>query len=585
MPIMKLTPLWQAMVGIALVTFIAYAPSLSNDFQAHDDTLLITRNAAAQGLSVTNIQTAFTTFDPELYIPLTLLSYQIEYSLFGLNPTVFHVTSLLLHIGSAILVLRITYRLVLDRSKHALWIATLTAGLFALHPLNTEAVAWAAARKDVLSSFFFFASLWAYLKIEDAKKWYGISIALFAIALLSKVSVIMLPVLLLLVDDFRGRRAGWPKRIAPFAALSVLFGAVALIGKQNQINALSLLEQLLLWCKSAATYVLHFVWPQGLTITYDQYAPVSIMRPEFFLSVLAVAAILGFAFFICRKRKFVSVALLWFLVCLLPSFATFWKNGFVFYASDRYAYIAIVGLCVLAATVLSRSKIFSGIVGVLLLVLCMQQSLTWKTTVTLYERAIALNEQPVLQLNNLGTYYFEQGDAETAMKLYNDAILYKEVPQTLINIGKLERQRGNLADSAEWFERSIEVLPENRPLTEEDIQGYFFLGEYYDLKNDPQKAIELFEEAAQRAPQFASSHENLAIMYHKYKRLPEAMASLQRAIAIDKKNLSTRYRLAAIASETGEFAIAIPQLEYIVKHDPNYEQAAVHLERLRQIMH
>ena len=87
------------MLSLAAVTALAYAPSLGNDFQAHDDTLLITQNPTAQGLTFDNIGAAFTTFDPELYIPITLLTYQVEYSLFGLNSFVFHLTNLLLHIG------------------------------------------------------------------------------------------------------------------------------------------------------------------------------------------------------------------------------------------------------------------------------------------------------------------------------------------------------------------------------------------------------------------------------------------------------------------------------------------------------
>jgi 4-amino-4-deoxy-L-arabinose transferase-like glycosyltransferase len=229
----------KSLIIITLVTLLFYVPSLGNDFQAHDDTLLITENPTAQGLSIKNIRAAFSTFDPELYIPMTLITHQIEYSLFGLNPFFFHFTNLLLHIGSSILVTLIAYRLSKDRSRYPEIFAIGTGVLFALHPLNTEAVAWAAARKDILSGFFFFASLWAYLKVDSHKKWYVLSILLFALGLLSKISIVVLPVALLLIEDVRGRRAGSLKRTAPFFGLSLIFGIVAMLGKQHQIIKLT----------------------------------------------------------------------------------------------------------------------------------------------------------------------------------------------------------------------------------------------------------------------------------------------------------------------------------------------------------
>lgn len=576
-------------ISLAALTALTYAPSLGNDFQAHDDTLLITENPTAQGLSMKNISAAFSTFDPELYIPLTLLSYQIEYSLVGLEPFVFHLTNLLLHIGSSILVMLIALLLAQNRSRYPELIAISTGLLFALHPLNTEAVAWAAARKDILSSFFFFASLWAYLQIGDGKKWYRWAIALFALGLLSKVSIVVLPVLLLLIEEVRGRRAGVLKRTAPFFGLSLLFGVVAMLGKQLQISKLTLFDQGLLWCKSVAFYIWKFLWPSGLNIVYDQYTPITLLRAEFYLAVLFVALLLMLCIMMWKKHKIFSACVLWFLVCLTPSIATFWKNGIVYYASDRYAYIAIASLCFLGATAASpylhRYKALGKVLVLALVLLTMKQSLTWKNTVATYERAVAHNLRPILPLNNLGTYYFQQDDLEAAKDHYLKALSYEQrIPETLINMGLLHRKRFESQEAMLWFKRSIHLVPNHRTLLENDLNGYYFLGGYYEQFGQVEKALEMFEAAAALAPDYPTPQINLGIMYQKHRRLEQAKVTLVKAVELDSKSLDARYRLAAVQAETGEFDKAIANLEYIIKKDADYEEAKRHLEKLRGML-
>jgi len=573
-------------ISLAAVTALTYAPSLRNDFQAHDDTLLITENPTAQGLSIKNIATAFTTFDPELYIPLTLLTYQVEYSLFGLQPFVFHLTNLLLHIGSSILVMLIALRLAQDRSRYPELIAISTGVLFALHPLNTEAVAWAAARKDILSSFFCFASLWAYLQNDTGKKWYRWAIALFALGLLSKVSIVVLPVLLLLVEEMRGRRAGIVKRTAPFFGLSLLFGIVAMLGKQLQISKLTLFDQALLWCKSVAFYIWKFLWPSGLNIVYDQYTPITLLRAEFYLAVLFIVLVLTLCAMMWKKHKIFSACVLWFLVCLTPSIATFWKNGIVYYASDRYAYIAIASLCFLSASAvapyLHRYKVIGKVIVLALVLLTMKQSLTWKDTVATYERAVAYNLRPILPLNNLGTYYFQQDDLEAAKAHYLKALSYEQrIPETLINMGLLHRKLFESQEAMLWFQRSIHLLPTNRTLLENDLNGYYFLGGYYEQFGQVEKALEMFETAVLLAPNYPTPQIYLGIMYQKHRRLEQAKATLATAIELDSKSLDARYRLAAVQAELGDFDDAIVNLEYVIKKDADYEEAARHLQKLR----
>src|SRR3989344_80161 len=164
-------------LGIALLIGTVYGRAvLQNDFVTWDDGLLITENPIIQDISWENVKAAFTTYDPELYIPLTFLSYQIDHLFWGLNPVGFHLTNLVLHTLNAVLVFFLLQLLLSGNNLplplkgegrvRVAWraIAFLVALLWAIHPLNTEAVAWASARKDLLSGFFFLFSVCGYLQ-------------------------------------------------------------------------------------------------------------------------------------------------------------------------------------------------------------------------------------------------------------------------------------------------------------------------------------------------------------------------------------------------------------------------------------
>src|SRR3989338_4884726 len=187
---------------LTVAPLLVYLPSvLHNGFVSIDDGLLITKNAAVQSLNPRTLWHIFTSYDPELYIPLTLFTYQMEWALAGAQPILFHLTNILLHIGSGIFLF-----LLLRRIFSVEIIAFFGALIFLLHPLHTEAVALAAARKDVLSAFFFLGSLYFYERSRQEKKevfpWW--SFAFFLLALLSKVTVVLLPILLILLDWRRG---------------------------------------------------------------------------------------------------------------------------------------------------------------------------------------------------------------------------------------------------------------------------------------------------------------------------------------------------------------------------------------------
>src|SRR3990167_4725209 len=301
--------------GFFLISFLIYGSALNNDFVLWDDHYLIVGNPIVKEISLWSLKEAFKTFDPELYIPATLMSYQIDHLLWGMNPFGFHLTNLVLHTMNALLV-TVFIQLLMRRSPYHL-LPVLCGLLFLVHPLHTEAVAWASARKDVLSSFFFLLSVCSYLQWREREKkeersgklLYSFSIFAFALGLLAKVSIIILPVILLLIEWLQGRslreKTLWIEKI-PYIFLSVLFGIAALGGKQG--NSGLLFEKILIGCKATVFYITKLFWPTGLSVLYPYTENISITNADLFISfTIVVVTVIVCLFFVISPSPYPSL--------------------------------------------------------------------------------------------------------------------------------------------------------------------------------------------------------------------------------------------------------------------------------------
>lgn len=617
----------QLAVGIIiLVTLVIYIPSLHNGFVTMDDGLLITKNANVLHFTPHTLWAIFTTFDPELYIPLTLLTYQLEVALFGLHPFVFHFVNLLLHVGTALLVFSVTQRLALYRSPStslrvnaatgtglaairrsptdAFLVGFFCAFVFALHPINTEAVVWASARKDVLSAFLFFASLSLFLAFHRSGRvrtllW---SVSLFLLALLAKVSVLFLPVILLLVDALEGRRLSWPvwKEKLPFFLLAALFGAIALFGKQTQLASLSLFEKGLLACKATVFYLRALFWPSGLTIFHLQEMPLTLSRPDLWGPPLVVMALLVITLISSRRHRLISFGIVFYLLLLLPSFITFWKNGFVYFASERYAYIPMVGILFAFGaailpplrTALQRRPALGrpvGLAGGILLIvllggLSLRQSLIWRDSASLYEHVLAVFPRSAHALNNLGSAYFEAGRYQEALSFFDRALaINPALPAAYANRGQVLRQLGDTDGALKAFAQGIDSLSHDRPPLPQDLTPFLRLAELLDTLGRPEEAARALRGAVQRLPRAPLPHFYLGIKEQQFGHLEEARTQFLLATELDPLLTEAFYRLAAVTAELGYLPEAAAALERVLELDPENKMAQDHLKNIRQL--
>ncbi|MBI5598748.1 MAG: hypothetical protein HY890_03310, partial [Deltaproteobacteria bacterium] len=200
---------------LAVIAFLVFMQSLGYDFVIWDDNILISENRNIQTLDPKFFKWVFTSVGITTWYPVTLISFAIDYAVWGPDAQGFHLTNIIFHSFNVFLVFILTVRLVEHASpapygglnKKAFIAALTTALLFGLHPLRIESVVWIAERKDVLYGFFFLLSVISYLRYVSSdgskkKAFYYASLVLFAMSFMSKPMAITLPVVLLILDFY-----------------------------------------------------------------------------------------------------------------------------------------------------------------------------------------------------------------------------------------------------------------------------------------------------------------------------------------------------------------------------------------------
>lgn len=572
-----------------LTCFFVYGASLRNDFVRFDDGLLIFENPIVRDVSFSNIGKAFTTYDPELYIPLTFLSYQLDYAIGGANAFIFHLHSLFLHTLNAILVAWFVF--LLSWSKRTGMIVGL---LWAIHPLNTEAVAWAAGLKDVQSTFFFFASLiaYAYYRSSGARKTYWTCVALFVLALLSKVNVLTLPAVLLLLE-WQHKQA-WKRRAAvdlwPFVGLSIMFGIIAIAGKTDVIASTTPWQTLLMAAKSTLFYIGSLLWPVHLSVLYPYDGAITLLSPDFYLPVLGVATLVAIAVATRRTSTAISFGIAFYLITLSPTFFNFSKVGITFIASDRYAYIPSVGLLFIVALLIDQLLLFveqqsharswkwtlysigTGIF-VLLAWTTGVQARTWSNTEALFRNVLRSYPSSFIARNNLGNTYVRQerwddaiAEFETALETHEDVTLHN-------NLARAYGKKGLMDRAIAHFDRSIELEPTNP-------ETYVELGRMYAERDLVEQALVAYAKAIELKPGYAVTYVNRASLLINSGRMTEAIDDLLMAIELDPAVPQSHYNLALAYTQQGNVDDAIRLYEEAIRLEPRLYEAHFNLGRL-----
>lgn len=460
---------WPVAAAVAAATLAAFLPALSNEFVDWDDKPYLLENPGFRGLGPAHLKWMFTTMLAGSYVPLTWLSFAVDYQLWGLDPLGYHLTSLILHAINAAVFCVLALRL-LERSAPAeprlLRLGAAFAALaFSLHPLRVESVAWAIERRDVLSGLFYLLSLLAYVQGR-----LGPSLACFALSLLSKAIGISLPIALIILDAYPLRRKAWLEKV-PFCLLALAAGVVGSIGQVRtpvaQAIVLDWTGRLAQACYGLAFYIRKTLWPWPLLPLYEAPALLNPWEARFLLSASAAIA-LTLAALLARKRWPAGLACWLVYAATLAPVLGLIPFGHQLVA-DRYSYLACLPWALLAGAGLIRlSRVWprpAAALGAALLLalgaLSWRQTRVWHDTLSLWSHAVAHDPSMAIPQHNLGRALARRGRLEEALAHYRAAIRLNPAYAIAYNsLGWALAGQARLQESEAAYRESLRLKPD-----------------------------------------------------------------------------------------------------------------------------
>jgi protein O-mannosyl-transferase len=608
-----------------LAVAAAYAPVARYGFVNFDDPEYVIDNQHVRhGLTSAGIAWAFSAFYSANWHPLTWLSLMLDCQLFGLDPRAMHVTSVLLHAAAVLLLF-----LALHRMTGAPWASAVVAGLFALHPLRVESVAWISERKDVLSTCLWMATLLAYAYYAERPTWrrYAVVVLAFAAGLLAKPMVVTLPFALLLLDLWPLRRASWTTGSAQaWASLALekipllaLAAAVSLVVYRAQLEggavtsfaALPLTARIGNALLSYASYVGLTFWPVGLAVFYPAREVIPSGRVA--LAALALAGMTFLSLWRVRREPWLLVGWLWYLGTLVPVIGIIRAGDQAM--ADRFTYIPQVGL--LLAIVWSfrahvtgeRWRLALPAAAAFALAACVvttrQQLWHWRDSQALFGHALAVTENNALAHTNYGFALLEHGRADEAMTHFRRAValkpLYAKARLNLgYGLGTLGRSEEAIAEYREAVRldpgyapahydlglelaeagRFADAIPEYREALRLDpthAKAHTNLGLALAHQGQLDEALSHYEAAAALEPELPAVHNNMAVVLERMGRNDDALAHYRRGVELGPGDARAHFNLASVLSGGAGLAEAAAEFRETLRLRPDLVEAHLRL--------
>jgi len=511
-------PVVAACLLLAISSFWVYWPVTTHSFLNYDDQEYVTENPHVQsGLSLQNVVWSLTEVHSANWHPLTWISHMLDVQLFGLDPGMHHLTNLIFHVLSTLLLF-----FVFRRMTGELWPGCLVAALFALHPLHVESVAWIAERKDVLSTFFWMATLWAYLRYADSPNLlqYLRVLLFFILGLTAKPMLVTLPFVLLLIDywplkRFSGSRSGtrlvWEK--APLLVFTLLSCWITLLA-QYHAGAIKFAETYPFSIRIAnalvsyVAYLVKMVWPRHLAAYYPY--PGDSLSIWMVSGAVLVLISVSFAVWCFRKRHpHLWVGWLWYVGTLFPVIGLVQVGSQAL--ADRYTYVPFIGLFIMVSYSLSsfRSKplIPITVFSIILAMLTVQARIQiryWQNDMTLFSRMLNVTENNYRAHFGMGFALSGRGLLDQAEVHYREAIrINPDYDRVYNNIGILFLKKGDVQAATTQFLKALQ-------LNEKNAKAHNNMGAALMALGRTEQAVSHFQKAVFIKPDYAHAQDNLA---------------------------------------------------------------------------
>ncbi len=616
---------WQILFISLLIVFstlTVYWQVRSFEFINFDDQLYVTNNTYVNnGISIDSIRWAFSLYRPGEFIywhPLTSLSQMLDCELFGLNAGLHHMTSVFIHIANALLLFT-----VMRLMTGALWKSAFVAGLFAIHPINVDSIAWISERKNVLSTFFWMGSMLSYFYY--AKKpggfRYLILITCFSLGLLAKPMLVTLPFVLLLLDFWPLNRfysnslfthdLKNPSKIQkdsvlrliiekiPLLILSIASIIISILSLQihDQMGSTDVVPVLLRFENAIISYIKYIFkafWPTNYSIYYPFPDAIPIWQPV--AAGIALIVISIFVIYYAKQKPFYLIGWLWYLGTLVPVIGLI-QGGRWPEIADRWAYVPLIGIFIMTAwggsELLSswrqrriRAICITSVIFIILIPITQNQVSHWKNSITLFKHAISVTSKNEVAQYNLGHALYnlsidltKKELAAEALKHLNEAlILNPDNVRAHNNIGNILAKSGNFEEAKRHFLNVLQIDSNHAEARNNLANALICQGRISAGITQYLKLLEI-------NPQFADAHDNLGLAYASLRQYDKAIQHLRLALKINPENKKTKNNLEKIKQLKAISAKTCDELLERVRLNPEDPQPHYNLGVFYQKQH
>ncbi len=617
-------------LALAILTIVAFWSVKDCGFVNLDDSIYVFENDSVKsGLNADSLRQAFSFKLTSVghWHPLTWLSLMLDHSLFGLNPSGFHLVNLLFHVINTLLLFLVLYRMTGE-----IWPCAFVACLFAIHPLHVESVAWVTERKDVLSSLFWMLTLGAYSYYVEKRGWqrYSLVLLFFALGLLAKPMVVTLPFVLLLLDFWPLRRfqaitpdnriqaetlkpaatgkdqkkskkkgpsketpegikpavpryswsLAYPllREKIPFFLLIIPSGIATYLAAQNA-GAVSTVEAIPLIVRvgnafiAYITYIGKMIWPINLAVFYPY--PQDMVLWQIPTAALLLIAVTAVVFWLMKKAPYLATGWLWYLGTLVPVIGIVQAGAQAM--ADRYTYISLIGIFIMIAWGVPdllkkwpwREKLL--IASAALIILCLailtwKQVGYWRSSITLFNHCLQATEKNYLAHGNIAHALAEEGKHKEALSHCNNAIAIAPGALGYLCRANAYRKLGQDQLAIEDYNEAIRMKPDF-------AESYASRGGTYSNLGQDQLAIEDYSEALRLEPNFAEAYLGRGTAYGKLGQGETAMKDYDEAIRLKPRFAEAYLTRGNAYLKLGQDQQAVKDYSETIRLKPDFTEA------------
>lgn len=575
-----------AAFALVVFTLLCFSTAINNEFVNWDDDKNFYENDNITTLNEenfwSNTKKIFTSPVIGGYNPLTVWTFAIEHQVFGLDkPHRWHLNNVILHLLCTFLVFFIGRRLGLN-----IWAAVLFAGLFGVHPMRVESVAWVTERKDVLFGFFYLTAIFYYLKYvtQEKKKLYmTIVVISFILSLFAKIQAVILPISMILIDYYFDGKLDIKKMLkkTPFFIGSIAIGLLGIkfLGEQGSLESIanfSAIQRIFIGSFQYTIYLIKSIVPFRMSPLYPYPASIPWYFYLSFLSFILSAVVMVWAYMKEKRTIFFGlgffIANVFFLLQILGA-----GQGFL---ADRFTYIAYLGLFFIFSfyfqkLINSRPNLKNGALGLAAVVLLgygfmtYNQNMIWENSGTLWTHVLKYYKNSTLPYGNRANYYRDNGQKVLALKDYNDRIrlkaddpgvfnsrarlFFNSTNQDTLRLALIDYNKAIDLKVAEINKFNAAGMSSKAQESSTAIAEYYVnRGATYAKLQDFNQALVNLNEGVKYNPNFVNAYNNRSVIYNLRQQFPEALADVNTYLQFKKFDANMWYEKSRLHNILGQ---------------------------------